>query len=88
MVLNINNKNIIIGLFRDITQNINNNIIKKKRGVVTMGKNNSKIDKNNLEKVSSGKGEKKLSKKKIFKETGRIIANPLIHQNHDYFYDN
>ncbi|VYT76800.1 hypothetical protein [Intestinibacter bartlettii] len=30
MVLNINNKNIIIGLFRDITQNINNNIIKKK----------------------------------------------------------
>lgn len=30
MVLNINNKNIIIGVFRDITQNINNNIIKKK----------------------------------------------------------
>ena len=30
-----------------------------------MEKNNSKIDKNNLEKVSSGKGEKKLSKKKI-----------------------
>ena len=53
-----------------------------------MEKNNSKIDKNNLEKVSSGKCEKKLSKKKIFKETGRIIANPLIHQNHDYFYDN
>ena len=30
MVLNINNKNIIICVFRDITQNINNNIIKKK----------------------------------------------------------
>lgn len=53
-------------------------------------KNNNvkKIDKNNLEKISSGKGEKKLSRKKIFKETGRIIANPLIYKNHDYFNDN
>lgn len=53
-----------------------------------MKNNNSKIDKNNLEKISSGNGEKKLSRKKIFKETGRIIANPLIHKNHDYFNDN
>lgn len=30
MVLNINNKNVIIGVFRDITQNINNKIIKNK----------------------------------------------------------
>ena len=30
IIIDINNKNIIIGVFRDITQNINNNIIKKK----------------------------------------------------------
>ncbi len=53
-----------------------------------MENNNYKTDKNKLEKISAGKGEKELSKKKIFKETGRIIANPLIHKNHDYFNDN
>lgn len=53
-----------------------------------MKNNNSKLDKNKLEKISAGKNFEKLSKKKIFKKTGKIIANPIIFKNHDYFNEN
>lgn len=53
-----------------------------------MKKHNFNADKNKLEKISAGNGKKELSKKKIFKETGRIIANPLLYKDYDYFNDN
>lgn len=58
------------------------------KGERVMRRKNEKrksIRKSNLEKVTGGRKYKKVNGIKVFHETGRIIANPLIYKDYDYF---
>ncbi len=58
------------------------------KGEMIMKKKSSRrhpIKKSNLRNVSGGRKYKKLNGAKVFHKTGKIIANPLIYNDYDYF---
>lgn len=50
-------------------------------------KKNNNIIKKSLKKINVKKTHKKLDCAQVYHETGRIIANPLIYKDYNYFDD-